>query len=54
MIEEIQKHKPKGATHWQAGEYYWKTQKGDWFKWNGGYWTGSFQLPDILCMTSLK
>ena len=54
MYEQILKNKPLGATHWQAGVYYKENHYGVWFKWYGKYWDGSFQFPDILCMTTLK
>lgn len=53
MIEKIKADKPLGATHWQAGYYYKENSYGVWFKWTGSHWTGSFQFPDILCMTKL-
>lgn len=53
MIEEIQKHKPEGATHWQAGAYYRENEYGVWFMWDGEKWNGSFKFPDLLCMTTL-
>lgn len=53
MIEEIQKHKPKGATHWQAGSYY-KKDGDKWFYWDR-YWfvVSDTQGLSILCMTTL-
>lgn len=38
MIEEIMKHAPKGATHWQAGVYYKENEYGVWSMWNENEW----------------
>jgi hypothetical protein len=34
----IKKHRPQGATHWQAGEYYLKTTDGVWYAYKSGVW----------------
>lgn len=55
MIDEIQKYKPKGATHWQCGSYYFKTKKWNWFKHlYFNKWT-VVKKEDVseLCMTTL-
>ncbi|OJU54551.1 MAG: hypothetical protein BGN93_03530 [Acinetobacter sp. 39-4] len=53
MIEEIMKHAPKGATHWQAGAYY-KNDLQKWFYWDREW----FRVADlaslsVLCMTPI-
>lgn len=44
MIEEIIKHAPTGATHWQTGVYYKENDQGVWSMWKG-YWESSFKWP---------
>ena len=53
MIEEIIKHAPKGATHWQAGVYYKENDYGVWSMWKG-YWESSFQWPGAFMTTLPK
>lgn len=53
MIEEIQKHKPEGATHWQAGVYY-KKDGDRWFYWDVVWFrVADMQGLSILFMTTL-
>lgn len=49
MLEEILKHRPTGATHWQAGVYYRVSKYGVWSKWDGS-WITSFKWPDGVMM----
>ncbi|EHU2404974.1 hypothetical protein KNR53_17890 [Acinetobacter baumannii] len=46
------KHRPKGATHWQAGYYYNSDECGIWSIWENGKWHGNFKFPDGV-MTKL-
>ncbi|HAV5325308.1 TPA: hypothetical protein JI037_15110 [Acinetobacter baumannii] len=52
MLEEILKHRPKGATHWDVGTYY-KKDGDKWFYWDR-LW---FRVADIstlnMWMTTL-
>ncbi|ENY5806509.1 hypothetical protein ACVAEN_003389 [Acinetobacter baumannii] len=52
MFEQILKHRPKGATHWQAGYYYNSDECGIWSIWENGKWHGDFKFPDGV-MTKL-
>ncbi len=52
MLEQILKHRPKGATHWQAGYYYNSDECGIWSIWENGKWHGDFKFPDGV-MTKL-
>ncbi len=52
MFEQILKHRPKGATHWQAGYYYNSNECGIWSIWENGKWHGDFKFPDGV-MTKL-
>ncbi|KQG03560.1 hypothetical protein JQM50_14475 [Acinetobacter pittii] len=52
MFEQILKHRPKGATHWQAGYYYNSDECGIWSIWENGKWHGDFRFPDGV-MTKL-
>lgn len=50
--EEILKHRPDGATHWQAGVYYRESKYGVWAKYDRG-WITCFKWPDGI-MTPLS
>ncbi|EXA70280.1 hypothetical protein J503_0504 [Acinetobacter baumannii 984213] len=52
MFEQILKHRPKGATHWQAGYYYNSDECGIWSIWENGKWHEDFKFPDGV-MTKL-
>ncbi|HAV5701199.1 TPA: hypothetical protein JI136_18745 [Acinetobacter baumannii] len=52
MFEQILKHRPKGATHWQAGYYYNSDECGIWSIWEDGKWHGDYKFPDGV-MTKL-
>lgn len=52
MFEQILKHRPKGATHWQAGDYYNSDECGIWSIWENGKWHGDFSFPEGV-MTKL-
>ncbi|MFX5636427.1 hypothetical protein ABTD81_09455 [Acinetobacter baumannii] len=52
MFKQILKHRPKGATHWQAGYYYNSDECGIWSIWENGKWHGDFKFPDGV-MTKL-
>ncbi|KYQ83552.1 hypothetical protein AWW72_13265 [Acinetobacter sp. NRRL B-65365] len=54
MIEEIMKHAPKGATHWQAGVYYKENEYGVWSIWDENEWNSSFRFPDGFMTTIPK
>ena len=53
MIEEIKKNKPKGATHWQCGRYFMKTNVSIWFEFIDNDWVFINKPVDIICMTTL-
>ncbi|WP_227063265.1 hypothetical protein [Acinetobacter pittii] len=44
-LDEILKHRPEGATHWQAGVYYRVSKYGVWAKWDRS-WITCFKWPD--------
>ncbi|OTS14411.1 hypothetical protein CAT21_12280 [Acinetobacter pittii] len=50
--EEILKHRPDGATHWQAGVYYRESKYGVWAKFDKG-WITCFKWPEGI-MTPLS
>lgn len=50
--EEILKHRPEGATHWQAGVYFRESKYGVWAKFDKG-WITCFKWPDGI-MTPLS
>ncbi len=55
MFEQILKHRPEGATHWQAGTYY-KNDVKDWYYWGRyGSWhlVGNIADLNFLCMSKL-
>lgn len=54
MIEEIMKHAPKEATHWQTGYYYRENDYGVWSIWDENEWKSSFQFPDGVMTTIPK
>lgn len=49
----IKNHRPQGATHWQAGEYYLKTTDGVWYAYQGSVWVLAHP-KDTLKMTVLR
>ena len=53
MIEQIKKHRPHGATHWQAGKYYLKTIDGGWYVYHDGAWILAYP-ENTLTMTPLR
>lgn len=53
MIEHIKKHRPHGATHWQAGKYYLKTIDGGWYVYHDGAWILAYP-ENTLTMTPLR
>lgn len=53
MIEEIKKHKPQGATHWQCGRYFMKTNASIWFEFVNGDWLFINDHVDVICMTRI-
>lgn len=54
MIEEIQKHKPEGATHWRCGTYFKKRNPVEWYYWEDGQWKFTSHVDKfILELTTL-
>lgn len=64
MIEEIKKHKPDGATHWQSGTYF-KIENGQKSVWQDKQWCkiaiiGNCknalvsEAMSMMCMTLLR
>ena len=48
MIEEIQKNKPEGATHWRCGTYFKKVNPVEWYYFEEGKWKFTIYVNNFI------